>query len=93
VAENEHRFQFRPKEKNTQKGAFNIGAVKVAVRRRDTTLADVFVENYERSIDFGAQLTLAVAFEMRGQSFGCGFFPDCSVSGPTIKVIRLQSGG
>jgi hypothetical protein len=43
-----------PKEKKKQKEAFNIGAVKVAVRRRNTDLADVFVENYERSIDFGA---------------------------------------
>jgi hypothetical protein len=43
-----------PKEKKKQKDAFNIGAVKVAVRRRNTNLADVFVENYERTIDFGA---------------------------------------
>ena len=37
----------------TQKEAFTIGAVKVAVRGRDTMLADIFVEDYERSIDFG----------------------------------------
>jgi hypothetical protein len=37
----------------TQKEAFRVGAVKVAVRRCDTILADIFVEDYERSIDFG----------------------------------------
>jgi hypothetical protein len=37
----------------TQKEAFTISAVKVAVRRCDTMLADIFVENYERSINFG----------------------------------------
>jgi hypothetical protein len=41
------------KAMKAQKEAFTIGAVKVAVRRRDTTLAEIFVENYERSIDFG----------------------------------------
>jgi hypothetical protein len=42
-----------PKDKRKQRDAFNIGAVKVAIRRRDTYLAEVFIENYERSIDFG----------------------------------------
>ena len=37
------------KAMKTQKEAFTIGAVKVAVGRCDTMLADIFVENYERS--------------------------------------------
>ena len=41
------------KAMKTQKEAFTIGAVKVAVRRCDTMLADIFVGNYERSINFG----------------------------------------
>jgi hypothetical protein len=41
------------KAMKTQKEAFSIGAVKVAVRRCDTTLADNFIEDYERSINFG----------------------------------------
>ena len=36
-----------------QRDAFTIGRVKVAVRRCDTTLADHFVDDYERSINFG----------------------------------------
>jgi hypothetical protein len=47
------RRHFSTKGKQKQKEVFTIGAAKVAVRRRDTKLADVFVENYERSIDFG----------------------------------------
>ena len=43
-----------PREKKKQKEVFTFGAVKVAVRQRDTKLADILVENYERSIDFGA---------------------------------------
>jgi hypothetical protein len=42
------------KAMKTQKEAFNIGTVKVALRRCDTRLADIFVEDYERSINFGA---------------------------------------
>jgi hypothetical protein len=41
------------KATKAQKEAFTVGAVKVAIRRCDTMLADIFVENYERSIDFG----------------------------------------
>ena len=41
------------KARKMQKEAFTIGAVKVAIRGRDTKLADIFVEDYERSIDFG----------------------------------------
>jgi hypothetical protein len=41
------------KAMKAQKEAFSIGAVKVAVRRCDTTLADILVEDYERSINFG----------------------------------------
>lgn len=41
------------KAMQTQRDAFTIGPVKVAVRRCDTTLADHFVEDYERSINFG----------------------------------------
>ena len=41
------------KAMKTQKEAFTVGAVKVAVRRCDTMLADIFVEDYERSINFG----------------------------------------
>jgi hypothetical protein len=41
------------KAMKAQKEAFTIGAVKAAVRRCDTTLADNFVEDYERSINFG----------------------------------------
>ena len=36
-----------------QKEAFKIRPVKLAVRRCDTTLADHFDEDYERSINFG----------------------------------------
>ena len=42
-----------PKAMKTQKDAFTIGAVKVAMRRRDTKLTDIFIEDYERSINFG----------------------------------------
>jgi hypothetical protein len=42
------------KEKEKQKKAFNFGAVKVALRGRNTDLTDVFIKQYERSIDFGA---------------------------------------
>jgi hypothetical protein len=41
------------KAMKTQKEAFKVGLVKVAVRRCDTKLADNFVEDYERSINFG----------------------------------------
>jgi hypothetical protein len=43
-----------PKEKQRQKDNFKIGSVKAALRRRDPNLADIFIEFYERSIDFGA---------------------------------------
>ena len=41
------------KAMQAQSDAFTIGRVKVAVRRCDTTLADHFVDDYERSINFG----------------------------------------
>ena len=41
------------KAMKTQREAFKIGPVKVAVRRCDTMLADIFVEDYEQSINFG----------------------------------------
>jgi hypothetical protein len=37
----------------THKDKFTIGAAKRAVRRRDGKLADIFLEDYERSINFG----------------------------------------
>jgi hypothetical protein len=45
-----------------QKEVFTIGAVKVAIRQCDTKLADVFVENYERSISFGGHPNPHAAF-------------------------------
>jgi hypothetical protein len=50
------------KAMKAQKEAFTIGAVKVAVRRCDTKLADVFVENYDRSISFGGHPNPHAAF-------------------------------
>jgi hypothetical protein len=45
---------FSAELKQKQRRVFTIEKVKAAVRRRDTKLADIFDENYERSIDFGA---------------------------------------
>ena len=41
------------KAMQAQRDAFTVGPVKVAVKRCDSMLADIFVENYERSINFG----------------------------------------
>jgi hypothetical protein len=40
-------------EKKKQRAAFQIGFVKAAIQRFDAKLANIFDENYQRSIDFG----------------------------------------
>ena len=72
-----------PKAMKTQRDAFTIGPVKVAVRRCDTTLADHFVDDYERSINFGghpnphAALSAIVPDEREGLS--------------SLKVLAISS--
>jgi hypothetical protein len=46
--------QIGPSEKKAQREALKISAVQAAIGRHDSKLAEVFDENYQRSIDFGA---------------------------------------
>jgi hypothetical protein len=61
-------------EMKAQKEAFKIGAVRTAIGRYDSKLADVFDENYQRSIDFGghpnphASFSAAVLDEREGET-------------------------
>jgi hypothetical protein len=81
------------KAKKTQKEAFKIGTVNVAVRRCDRMLADIFVENYERSIDFGghpnpnAAFSASVLDERNGES-GMTVLP--MVTEPKIVIFGLK---
>ena len=63
-----------PDEMKEQRETFKIGPVKEAVRRFEPTLANIFDENYQRSIDFGghpnpnASFSAAVLDESDGEN-------------------------
>ena len=62
-----------PDEMKEQRDTFKISAVKGAVRRFTPTLASIFEENYQRSVDFGghpnphASFSAAVLNESDGE--------------------------
>jgi hypothetical protein len=62
-------------EMEKQKAAFRIRAVKEVIRRFDSKLADIFDENYQRSIDFGGHpnpnASFSASASMNGTARGC----------------------
>jgi hypothetical protein len=77
-----------------QKDAFKIGLVKAAIQRFNAPLADIFGENYQHSIDFGAHpnpaavLSATISGECDGEH---GIATLATATDPKTVVFVLKS--
>jgi hypothetical protein len=71
-------------EMEKQKQAFRIRSVKEAIRRFDAKLADIFDENYQRSIDFGGHPNPHASFS------GSVFDERTCENGMTVLAISTE---